>query len=346
MTTTTTAATNCKPIKAVLIDLSGTLHIGDQPVPGAQDALNKLRQSGRRIRFLTNTSTKSTTQLLNQLNNGPKLHFQIPKQDLMTSVLATVAYIQKHKLKPLCLMEDISDMPLEVQEIQPSLPTTTAAATFSEGDNIGNNTTVSSAIDRFDSVVVGLAPSHFNYAQLNTALRILIQQQQQQQQKAQKNMNSLIAIHRANYIRDSIDGELSLGPGAFVTALEMASSNSTSSSSSTTTTRPTTTNTISAKVMGKPSREFFQSAMWDDIDPEEICMIGDDVVADIGGAQNVGIGTTILVQTGKYRPGDEDKIRINDGGDKEAEKSISSNNILVCPSIVEAVEYILSSPSN
>ena len=71
MTTTTTK----KKIRAILIDLSGTLHIGDEAIPGAQEALiQRLRSAaiaergkGRdvlTIRFLTNTSTKSVAQLL------------------------------------------------------------------------------------------------------------------------------------------------------------------------------------------------------------------------------------------------------------------------------------------
>jgi ribonucleotide monophosphatase NagD (HAD superfamily) len=36
-------------------------------------------------------------------------------------------------------------------------------------------------------------------------------------------------------------------------------------------------------------------------------MIGDDAASDVGGALAAGMGG-ILVQTGKYRPGDEDKI--------------------------------------
>jgi HAD superfamily hydrolase (TIGR01450 family) len=317
MSTTTTAT---KPIKAILIDLSGTLHVGNQPVPGAQDALNRLRQSGRRIRFLTNTSTKSTAQLLDQLNHRPNLQFQIRQEDLMTSVLATAAYVQKHKLKPLCLMEDLSDMPIEVQELQQQQQQHQSSNSPPQSLPVDGDTdqTMASSIMLFDSVVVGLAPSHFHYSQLTTAFRILLQHPQ-----------SLIAIHRANYVRDANDGELSLGPGAFVTALETAS------------------NCASAKVMGKPSPEFFASAMWDDLSPEEMCMIGDDVMADIYGAGNVGIGTMILVQTGKYRPGDEDKMVIQDNNNnnnnkKEPQEGRSTSNFVVCPSIVEAVEYIIT----
>jgi HAD superfamily hydrolase (TIGR01450 family) len=304
----TTTSTTGKSIRGVLIDLSGTLHVGDQPVPGAQIALDRLRQSGRRIRFLTNTSTKSTAQLLHQLNDGPNLQFKIPKEDLMTSVLATAAYVKKHKLKPLCLMEDLSDMPVEVQQIQPMRKPLQHLPSIA-GDT--DNTTIPSIVP-FDSVVVGLAPSHLHYSQLTTAFRILLQHPQ-----------NLIAIHRANYVKDSNDGELSLGPGAFVTALETAS------------------NCVSANVMGKPRREFFASAMWDDIPTEETCMIGDDVIGDMGGALDVGIGTTILVQTGKYQPGDEGKITVPD----EKRGRSAPSNVYVCPSIVEAVEYILSSTS-
>ncbi|KAG7349162.1 HAD-superfamily hydrolase [Nitzschia inconspicua] len=290
-------------IKAVLIDLSGTLHVGDQPIPGAREALQRLRQSGRRIRFLTNTSAKSTTQLLEQLN-GPNLQFDISRDDLTTSVLATATYVKKHNLKPLCLMEDVSDMPADVQDIQPkndALRATTVPSTTS-----------------FDSVVVGLAPTQFHYSQLNMAFRILLH-----------HSNNLIAIHRANYVRDSSSsGELSLGPGAFVAALETSSGCDT------------------AKVMGKPSREFFSSALWDDVPVEETCMIGDDILADIQGARAVGIGTTILVQTGKYLPGDESKstsLASHEEEEDQLKMSGSSSDVFrLCPSVVEAVDFILS----
>ena len=59
-----------KNIRAVLmIDLSGTLYIGDEAIPGAREVLRKLRVAAipergnghdvPAIRFLTNTSTKS-----------------------------------------------------------------------------------------------------------------------------------------------------------------------------------------------------------------------------------------------------------------------------------------------
>uniref|UniRef100_A0A0B7BQ79 Haloacid dehalogenase-like hydrolase domain-containing protein 2 n=2 Tax=Arion vulgaris TaxID=1028688 RepID=A0A0B7BQ79_9EUPU len=126
-----------------------------------------------------------------------------------------------------------------------------------------------------NAVVIGLAPEEFNYENMNTAMRLL------------HNGSSLIAIHKARYYKRH-DG-LALGPGPFVTALEYATG-------------------CKAEVIGKPSESFFLSSIADiGCSPSECIMIGDDVKDDIAGAQAAGM-RGILVQTGKYRDGDELKI--------------------------------------
>eukprot|EP00536_Pseudo-nitzschia_multiseries_P014147 jgi/Psemu1/310663/fgenesh1_kg.663_\ len=204
----------------------------------------------------------------------------------------------------------------------------------------------------YDSVVVGLAPSQFHYERLNLAFRVLLEHPEH-----------LIAVHRGNYFRDSVDRELSLGPGAFVAALETAS------------------NCAPAKVMGKPSKAIFDSALqsinsehqtpsnetptdtdtdtgqdttttttttttsdtnFQTISMDEVCMIGDDVLVDCWGALTAGIGTAILVQTGKYRAGDEEKLTANTIEQQQQQQQFSGA-FLVCPSIVEAADLILKS---
>ena len=49
--------------RAVLIDLAGVLYVGDQAIPGAVDALARLRAAGLPLRFLTNT-TRSPRQAI------------------------------------------------------------------------------------------------------------------------------------------------------------------------------------------------------------------------------------------------------------------------------------------
>ena len=42
----------------ILLDLDGTLYIGNQPIPGTVEALAHLRERGIALRFITNTTTK------------------------------------------------------------------------------------------------------------------------------------------------------------------------------------------------------------------------------------------------------------------------------------------------
>lgn len=265
-------------IRGVLLDLSGTVHLGDRLLPGAAEAIQRLRDSGKRVRFLTNTSTKSSAALLSQLES---FGISISPDEILTSVLATGKYLIRHNLRPYCLLEDTSDLQPNVDLEAPP-----------------------------NCVVVGLAPSKFNYETMNQAFRVLEQQKQEANSgQTTSTISPLIAIHKAPYIRDGKDGQLSLGPGGFCAALELAAN-------------------YKATVMGKPSREFFESALWEDIPSEQTCMVGDDVVQDVGGARAAGIGTCILVQTGKYEDGGEAKV---DAGTVTA----------TCPSLVEAVNYIL-----
>ena len=54
-------------------------------------------------------------------------------------------------------------------------------------------------------------------------------------------------------------------------------------------------------LMGKPSRHFFNIAVDAlQLKPHEVLMIGDDIDADVGGAQDAGLHG-VLVKTGKYR---------------------------------------------
>jgi HAD superfamily hydrolase (TIGR01458 family) len=78
------------------------------------------------------------------------------------------------------------------------------------------------------------------------------------------------------------DGPL-LDAGAFVAGLEYAAD-------------------TDAIVLGKPSPAYFAAALEAlDANPELTWMVGDDIHADIAGAQRHGM-RTVLVRTGKFRP--------------------------------------------
>jgi HAD superfamily hydrolase (TIGR01458 family) len=119
-----------------------------------------------------------------------------------------------------------------------------------------------------DFVIIGDAGDNFTYDHLNTAFRYLM------------NGADLIALERDRYWM-APDG-LCLSAGPFVQALEFATGKK-------------------ATIMGKPSRTFFELAISDmGLRADQVAMIGDDILTDIGGARETGM-QGILVRTGKYR---------------------------------------------
>ena len=91
---------------------------------------------------------------------------------------------------------------------------------------------------------------------------------------------TLVAMHRNRYWQKA--GGLHMDIGGFVAALEYAAN-------------------LEAVVTGKPSQAFFTAALdYLGVDRARALLVGDDIDADIGGAQGAGIRAA-LVQTGKYR---------------------------------------------
>ncbi|GLS34647.1 hydrolase [Mesorhizobium tianshanense] len=127
------------------------------------------------------------------------------------------------------------------------------------------------------AVIVGDAGEAFTYAALNDAFREL------------EHGAELLALATNRTFRDS-DGGLSLDAGPFVAALEFASLKR-------------------ATVLGKPSSAFFLAALASmDCAPDQAIMVGDDAEADIAGALRAELSGALLVRTGKYRQGDEERF--------------------------------------
>ncbi|KAF9300958.1 Haloacid dehalogenase-like hydrolase domain-containing protein 2 [Mortierella antarctica] len=197
------------------------------------------------------------------------LGFNVNRNEIFTSLSACRQLVQSRKLRPLLFLE-----PDALQEF----------------DGIPQS-------EPHDSVVIGLSPSNFNYDMMNKAFRILAYSE------LTETPATLIAIHKAKYFADKDNGTLSMGPGGFVEALEYASG-------------------IKAHVVGKPQKAFFELAIQNmglssstpsafsssiSTSSTNIAMIGDDVEQDLGGgAAELGL-VRFLVQTGKYRPRDEDR---------------------------------------
>ncbi|KAI6190548.1 hypothetical protein M3Y97_00130000 [Aphelenchoides bicaudatus] len=240
-----------RQIHAVLVDLSGTLHIENSATDGAVQALRRLQErSDVALKFVTNTTKESASLLLDRLHHCG--FTSIERHQIFTSLSAARRYIEREGLRPMLMlepeaMEDFKD--LNCDEPQ-------------------------------NAVVVGLAPSMFNFQQMNRAFKLLLHED-----------CKLVAIHKGRYYKRS-DG-LALGPGPFIQAFEFATGKV-------------------PHVVGKPSSNFYNEAinlLQQETDQafENVWMIGDDVQDDVLGAIDSGFNA-ILVKTGKYREGDEEQI--------------------------------------
>lgn len=231
-------------IRGLLIDISGVLHVGDEPLRGSIAAVESLRDAGMVLRFVTNTSRRCRAAVIERL---VRLGFSVQPHEVLTAPLAGRRWLESRGLRPHLL-------------IHPDL-----APDFEDMNR-----------DEPNAVFLGDAGEYFDYRCLNAAFRLLMEG------------SPLIAVARNRYFLEA-DG-LSLDLGAFVAALEYAAD-------------------IQATIVGKPSADFFAEALGDmGLAPAQVMMVGDDVEADVLGALNAGLSAA-LVMTGKYRPGDENRLQ-------------------------------------
>ena len=67
---------------AILLDVDGVLHVSGAPIAGAATAIRRLRGEGHRIRFVTNSTTRSRSQLTAQLVG---MGFDLSEEELQTT---------------------------------------------------------------------------------------------------------------------------------------------------------------------------------------------------------------------------------------------------------------------
>jgi len=117
-------------------------------------------------------------------------------------------------------------------------------------------------------IIMGDIGRDLNFDRLNSTFRMIM------------NGAKIVALQKNRYWQT--DEGLTIDAGAAVAALEYATNKR-------------------ATLIGKPSKEFFlQAAKILEIPAKELAMVGDDLEADVQGAQKVGL-SGILVKTGKFR---------------------------------------------
>jgi HAD superfamily hydrolase (TIGR01458 family) len=227
---------------AILLDIEGVLHVSWSPVPGAANAVERLRDAGHRLRFVTNNTTRTRKDMAFELQ---RIGISVDEAEIQTTPTAAAHALAGRRVLALTMPRIIDD--LKGIEL------------------VGENA---------DAVLIGGADESyatnqvFSYMNLARAFAEL-------QAGAE-----LFCLHR-NRWWETARGPL-LDTGAFVAGLEYAAE-------------------TEATVLGKPSSSYFQAALEAlDADAERSWMVGDDLEADIDGAQKCGL-RGVLVQTGKFR---------------------------------------------
>jgi len=233
-------------IRAVLLDLAGVVYQGEQPLPGTVQAIASLRNSGFRLRFLTNTTRMPRRALLSRLNS---MGIAIADEELVTPAQAARAWLaakglSAHLLIHPALQEDFANLPASGPE----------------------------------AVVIGDAADGFTYAALNEAFRKL--------------------LAGAAFLRARTQSQLQ-GRGRRTQASTPAPS------------WPRWNMPRSVRRSARQACSGFlpSGARQHRCDGNEAVMVGDDAEADVAGALTAGLGSALLVRTGKYRPGDETKAK-------------------------------------
>jgi len=113
--------------------------------------------------------------------------------------------------------------------------------------------------DEANCVVIGDCAEHFTFQKMNEAFQVLLKSA----------TTPLFTLGKGKFYREDQNLQLDVGP--FASALEFASERK-------------------AVICGKPDATFFKAGVSAlGLPPENIVMVGDDIVSDVGGAQKAGL---------------------------------------------------------
>jgi HAD superfamily hydrolase (TIGR01458 family) len=167
------------PIRGILLDIDGVLHVGMQPIAGAAETLPWLEQRGYRTCFVTNTTTMARATLAQRLQN---IGLPITEEQLVTAPVATANYIRQHYPGKRCWV-------------------------LTKGNTTADFEGIELVESNADIVVIGGAEELFTYEAMNAAFRMLM------------DGAVLLAMHRNLYWRSSDGLRLDSGPYVYALEL-------------------------------------------------------------------------------------------------------------------------------
>ena len=133
-------------LRGILLDVDGVLVVSWEPIPGAVDALARLRHDGVPFRLITNTTTVTRAGIAEQLGG---VGFDVVAEDILTAPSATAAYVERHHPGARCYLLGVDDIAGDLEGVR--------------------------LVDRdADVVIVGGADEAFTFGNINRAFRMVM----------------------------------------------------------------------------------------------------------------------------------------------------------------------------
>jgi ribonucleotide monophosphatase NagD (HAD superfamily) len=111
---------------AILLDVDGVLHVSGEPIPGAVEAVTRLRADGHRLRFVTNNSTRARAELATELR---ELGFELEDDELQTTPIAAAEQLGGRRVYGLMMSAILPDLAASSSSARARTPCSSAAAT-------------------------------------------------------------------------------------------------------------------------------------------------------------------------------------------------------------------------
>ena len=91
----------------ILLDIDGVLHVSGDPIPGAVDAVTRLREQGHSLRFVTNNSTRPRALLAEELR---LLGFDLEDDEVQTTPRAAASELAGKRVLALVMGAIVPDL--------------------------------------------------------------------------------------------------------------------------------------------------------------------------------------------------------------------------------------------
>ena len=160
------------PLRGILLDIDGVLHVSMKPIPGAPETLSWLTQQQYQTCFVTNTTTLSQATLAERLQ---QIGLPVSEHAILTAPVATAQYIRHNFPGKRCWV-------------------------LTKGATAVDFAGIELVEDHADIVVIGGAEELLTYDTLNHAFRMLM------------DGATLLAMHTNRYWRTSAGLQLDSGP--------------------------------------------------------------------------------------------------------------------------------------